>query len=460
MLSLNQQFCTRFEIIRRSCSVKNMEYSVRAAQNLEYAIELCKQMVTSRKTLVFVMSKSHCERVAGLLDCNCYHADLDEIDKEEILKKFNQFDTGILVTTSTLSSGIDLMNVNQVIHIEGSYSLIDYIQETGRGGRNGQVCRAVCIIIVSKTSAEENMKTYTRNEQNICRRAIITNYIDGFPLFCLQNEDFQKCDICARSTDSIPLIPVENVDFVKHSLISGSDPITKTFGNQLYDSKNYNLIQLLPVKNTNLIESRQSSSSTSGSIPKNINGQVSSTLMKAYTNVSAEVVMKFKETLTSIASFGCILCSIFDSVKVKHVNGLASCPHVTATRACLKCLNIGLDREYTYHPQKECRFKNMPGCCFKCGLPPKASNIKLHHDGEGFSRNDPCRYMDILVPLSWIIKREQSMKWTQLCQEFAIARNISDEDYFTWMLNTRDFHGLPNMAKVLQLALSNNWIRK
>jgi superfamily II DNA helicase RecQ len=50
-----------------------------------------------------------------------------------------------IVATSALGLGIDLANVQAVIHIKAPRNLLDYAQESGRAGQDGEISEAVIL---------------------------------------------------------------------------------------------------------------------------------------------------------------------------------------------------------------------------------------------------------------------------------------------------------------------------
>ena len=55
-----------------------------------------------------------------------------------------------MVATSGFGVGIDYASVRLVVYVSLSYSLLDYIQQTGRVGRDGE--RAHCVTLVSQST--------------------------------------------------------------------------------------------------------------------------------------------------------------------------------------------------------------------------------------------------------------------------------------------------------------------
>ena len=63
---------------------------------------------------------------------------------------------------------------------------------------------------------------------------------------------------------------------------------------------------------------------------------------------------------------------------------------------------------------------------------------------------------DVLTTLSWLAWRE---KKSVLYAEFAdLPADRSERAFFKWMIS-KHYFGLPNMAKVVLLCVTNNWIK-
>ena len=73
----------------------------------------------------------------------------DEVVKDNIIKLFTSpSQLRVVISTVAFGMGIDCPDVENVIHLGPPEDLESYIQETGRGGRDGQ--KAYATLLVTK----------------------------------------------------------------------------------------------------------------------------------------------------------------------------------------------------------------------------------------------------------------------------------------------------------------------
>lgn len=97
-------------------------------------------------TIVFCNTKMAVENVAAYLEklypdeVMAYHSGKKREEKAMLTGKKH-----IIVATSALSMGVDVRNVDLVIHFNMPLSLADYYQMSGRAGREGQKARSILL---------------------------------------------------------------------------------------------------------------------------------------------------------------------------------------------------------------------------------------------------------------------------------------------------------------------------
>lgn len=185
-----------------------------------YAVHLCKpdrlrhdvlafahrkreQLRPGQKGIIFCEMIGLCETLAANLECLNYHANIS--DRDERFQHWNKHG-GIIVTISALGTGINVRSVVFVLHVDIPDTMVEYAQQTGRGGRAGE--QVDCIIFTVENRAELRLKNPDLSPHKEvmlqfvathgCRRGIMSAYLDGPKLarICSDNADWVNCDRC------------------------------------------------------------------------------------------------------------------------------------------------------------------------------------------------------------------------------------------------------------------------
>jgi len=75
------------------------------------------------------------------------HGDMDQKDREMIMKEFRSGSTRVLITTDLLARGIDVHSVSLVINYDLPNTRENYIHRIGRSGRFGRKGTAINFVI-------------------------------------------------------------------------------------------------------------------------------------------------------------------------------------------------------------------------------------------------------------------------------------------------------------------------
>lgn len=126
-----------------------------------------------------------------------YHAGLTREEKTATEKWFYPKEDGILCCTCAFGMGVDKKDIHTVIHLEPSPTAESYIQEAGRGGRDGSVAEAYLLWSPSDSFAFRQMEENSRGkvmakfaESSTCRRQILLDALGGEQAVC------SGCDVC------------------------------------------------------------------------------------------------------------------------------------------------------------------------------------------------------------------------------------------------------------------------
>ncbi|TXD50396.1 MULTISPECIES: ATP-dependent DNA helicase RecQ [unclassified Polaribacter] len=137
------------EIFRKSFFRENLAYQV---FNVEDKLLRLQQIFVKTKSpaIVYVSSRKKTAEIARFLNANnfkssFYHGGLSAIEKQHAYENWMTEKTPIIVATNAFGMGIDKPNVGVVIHFDLPFSLENYIQESGRAGRNENKSFAVLL---------------------------------------------------------------------------------------------------------------------------------------------------------------------------------------------------------------------------------------------------------------------------------------------------------------------------
>ena len=108
----------------------------------------------------------------------------------------------VVFATSALGMGVNLPNVRHIIHYGIPHDVEDYLQEVGRGGRDGGMFTATVIYrSYDLANCDPAMRKFVQNPNNECRRNILMEYFNE-KVVNLANP-MECCDICDASSGII-----------------------------------------------------------------------------------------------------------------------------------------------------------------------------------------------------------------------------------------------------------------
>lgn len=205
-------------LVRGDSDRPNIRYHVRhcRAKMPALAIEVCTR---KRPMVVFCATRGGTERTARFLrevlrddDIKFYHAGLLREEKAEVETWFHGHNRGILCTTCAWGMGVDKKNVRTVIHRDAPPTAEAYIQEAGRGGRDGSQAEAVLLWSPEDRLRQERLKEPARSralvltcfaQSTTCRREVLLEAL-GDPRAGPSAPDGERiacagCDICENT---------------------------------------------------------------------------------------------------------------------------------------------------------------------------------------------------------------------------------------------------------------------
>ncbi len=148
-----------------SVNRENIFYKVEECEDkLEYLVNFLRDI--NVPGIVYFSSKKEAERVSTFLNekltCKVafYHGDVSSVDRVRIQQQFINDDIQILCATSAFGMGVNKENIRFVIHYHLPDSLENYVQESGRAGRDGK--QSLSVILYHK--GDERIHYYLQDE--------------------------------------------------------------------------------------------------------------------------------------------------------------------------------------------------------------------------------------------------------------------------------------------------------
>ena len=157
-LGMNDPFVQTLPIYRA-----NLRLSVKRAKNDEVrrGMLLDELQCWNKKGLALVFSPTVDEVQKNVtflcksgIEALPYYADLPKKTKQNNSEAFASGDCKVLVATTAFSLGVDIPNIRLVIHAGLPLGLTEYVQQIGRGGRNGRETR--CLLLYTDSDMNRN----------------------------------------------------------------------------------------------------------------------------------------------------------------------------------------------------------------------------------------------------------------------------------------------------------------
>ncbi|WP_418691768.1 helicase-related protein [Agathobaculum sp.] len=133
-------------------------------ERLEFRIKkLCKLIDKYHKdglVLIFAQTTTYVDALYNILeeispgDVTRYHSRIEpERHKKELLFDFLHGERKIMIATSAFSMGIDVPDIELVVHFNAPISMTDYIQQIGRARRDGR--KAHCVLFYDQNGDDD-----------------------------------------------------------------------------------------------------------------------------------------------------------------------------------------------------------------------------------------------------------------------------------------------------------------
>ena len=432
-----------WKTVRGRTARRNIRYSVEKARGGE--VRICLTFVVKRlveaaggghHVIVYVQRREQCDVIANVISvmfplsaCFTYHGGMKEGERKKSQvewEKVGRDETHVMVATNAFGCGIDVGTVRGVVHVGRPSCLMDYIQESGRAGRDGK--RAEAVLLDCGGGRNDGGGKFGRMEDFAtgtggCRRRALDKFNDGAEGRGCGESGMIHCDLCEKGAGG------EGTPEAVENMEAGSRDGTGnefSFGNRTMGAE----------EECGSVEARE----TVGSLGEG-SVEAPSRSTRCSNSVSARELQDAADELKDV----CCVCSVKHRREVKHVGKNVGC----FKGRCLKCGIRG-------HDARGCPYLQSAndGTCFQCSIGFYQNEV-IHGNGTYGTRHCGMKKLLGLALVCWEnVELRRTMR-----QDLPEVAELGDTgEYSRWLRgrHKKDSDGRP----VLGIAILVPWLKQ
>ncbi len=137
-------------ISKPAAGIKQSAYVLHQSQKLPLLVQLLKEDI-NKSVILFSSTKQMVKDIDRQLKqqsipCAAVHSDLEQNEREEVMRLYRAGKLKVLIATDVLSRGIDIDDIALVINVDVPNDAEDYVHRVGRTARAGNVGEAITLI--------------------------------------------------------------------------------------------------------------------------------------------------------------------------------------------------------------------------------------------------------------------------------------------------------------------------
>ena len=383
-------------------------------------------MAGEQKGVVYCRSIRECKSLSERTGCGAYYSQLLEDERKSVLQDWVDGKDGVrwIAATSGLGTGVDIRGIVGVIHARQPYGLVDFVQQTGRGGRQeGEVVESVIVTdgrpiefegdIFDSDVIHKNREAMVQFMSTTgCRRSVLGWFMDGSEGQDCEGVGGEKCDRCSAERDR------------SSDGFSVADQVEEVGGEEEADEED---------------EVAELSDDNNSDDKENMLGSADENRLNEHRRLQSDGLTALYGWLDTIRRTGCSVCYIRwliagrpEKLERKHQHNRSACKVITQHA-------VNRWRE----PIRFAEYR----CCWECGLP---------YDWCQAARDKGnCVYRDQIIPVLLAVRESQVLQ--DLIQgEFDVE--VADNDrYRRWLVRSREMYGrdMTNALAVWDLIIQS-----
>lgn len=139
-----------------------------AIEKQEWKFETLKDLyetLTITQAIIYCNTRKRVDELAEKMRASdhtvsCMHADLDQKERDLIMREFRSGSSRVLISTDLLARGIDVQQVSLVINYELPSSIENYLHRIGRSGRFGRKGVAINFVVPDEVKLMREIEQY------------------------------------------------------------------------------------------------------------------------------------------------------------------------------------------------------------------------------------------------------------------------------------------------------------
>ncbi len=186
-------------LIKASSDRINISYHTARVLSKRRAVNTFLFAHQSRPALVFCPTRRMCEAMSEhykeanpAIPTTFYHAGLSKEERTQRERWFIENGEAVLFATNAFGMGVDKSDIRTVIHTDLPSDVLSFLQESGRGGRDGKHCHS--LVLLQENPLRPSPITRIFDQTNTCFRSLLLNAL---------NEEIDHCagcDVCDHTT--------------------------------------------------------------------------------------------------------------------------------------------------------------------------------------------------------------------------------------------------------------------